>query len=100
MDDEGISVYYAPPFQGPLKGDLENVEFFYKAFKRFQSILQDPNLLYKLYLSPGMCAVFANRRVLHGRQSFDPSSGSRHFKGTYVDYDDFKDKLRIHDLFY
>lgn len=39
--------------------------------------------------------IFANRRVLHGRTAFDPTSGDRHLKGTYVELDLFKDKLRV-----
>lgn len=47
-----------------------------------------------MYLKPGTCVIFANRRVLHGRQEFKPQSGNRHFKGTYVDWDDFLDRTR------
>lgn len=39
--------------------------------------------------------LFANRRVLHGRTAFDPTSGDRHLKGTYLTLDSLKDKLRV-----
>ena len=42
-----------------------------------------------------LAVIFANRRVLHGRTAFDPTSGDRHLKGTYLDLDVFKDKLRV-----
>ena len=94
-----LQVYYSPPFQGVLDLDADASEKFYSAMTRFEEILSDSSLVYKLFLKPGDCVIFANRRVLHGREAFDPFSGVRHFKGTYVDSDDFKDKLRVRGLF-
>ena len=42
-----------------------------------------------------MCAVFANRRVLHARREFDPKSGERWLKGAYVDTDAYLSKFRV-----
>jgi len=39
-------------------------------------------------------AVFDNRRVLHGRQAFEPT-GRRHLRGCYVDRSEFQSRLRI-----
>ena len=36
-----------------------------------------------------------NRRILHARRTFDPDSGERHLKGAYLEYCEFKDKLRV-----
>ncbi|KAI9364371.1 hypothetical protein DFJ73DRAFT_620068 [Zopfochytrium polystomum] len=93
---DGLKVYYSPPFQGPLEiEDPNDVGPFYSAFQRFADILESPGLVYRTRLEPGDCAVFLNRRVLHGRAEFDPASGERHFKGTYVDIDDFKDRFNV-----
>ncbi|RUS23647.1 hypothetical protein BC938DRAFT_474831 [Jimgerdemannia flammicorona] len=90
------TVNYAPPFQGPLElDDPKEIEVFYRAFRKFTEIVEDEGLRYQLTLKEGECAIFANRRVLHGRTEFDPSSGHRHLKGTYVDLDAFKDRLRV-----
>ncbi|TPX65317.1 hypothetical protein SpCBS45565_g05268 [Spizellomyces sp. 'palustris'] len=96
--NEQRMVYYAPPFQGPLEAEEHLVEPFYKAFAKFEEILRDPKLTYRMLLQPGDCVIFANRRVLHGRAEFDAASGDRHLKGAYVDWDDFKDKLRVLDV--
>ena len=96
--NEGLKVYYAPPFQGPLEANPEQVPAFYEAFSKFESILADPSLTFQMLLKPGECVVFANQRVLHGRTSFDASSGIRHLRGTYVGWDEFKDKLRVYGL--
>lgn len=92
--NEHRMVYYAPPFQGPIEVEDELIEPFYRAFRKFADILNDPKLIYTTLLRPGDCVIFANRRVLHGRAEFDASSGERHLKGAYVDWDDFKDNVR------
>ncbi|TPX45556.1 hypothetical protein SeMB42_g03973 [Synchytrium endobioticum] len=97
-----MTVYYAPPFQGPLQieGGLEAQEMFFTAFRLFEDVLQSQDMVYERRLDPGDCVVFANRRILHGRTQFDVSTGERHLKGTYVDWDDFKDKTRVLDKRY
>ncbi|KAJ3110641.1 hypothetical protein HDU96_006407 [Phlyctochytrium bullatum] len=96
--NEGLRVYYAPPFQGVLEADESLVGPFYEAFATFQEILSRKELVFRTRLQPGDLVLFHNRRVLHGRDEFDASSGDRHFKGTYVDWDDFKDKLHTTQL--
>ncbi|KAG2184561.1 hypothetical protein INT43_000470 [Umbelopsis isabellina] len=92
----GMHVNYAPPFQGPLDiDDPKEAKRFYKAFQTFADIVEDEKLRFELTLKPGQLVIFANRRVLHGRTEFDPTSGDRHLKGTYLDMDVFKDKLRV-----
>ncbi|CEP11475.1 hypothetical protein [Parasitella parasitica] len=89
-------VNYAPQFQGPLD-DLTPAESkkFYSAFQKFADFIQADPLRYQLTLQPGQLVMFANRRVLHGRTSFDPTSGDRHLKGTYLNLDSLKDRLRV-----
>ncbi|KAJ3051886.1 hypothetical protein HK097_007100 [Rhizophlyctis rosea] len=96
--NEYWQVYYAPPFQGPMECEEGDVEAFYEAFRRFSDLMNDPELVYTTLLGEGDCVVFANRRVLHGRTEFDAGSGERHLKGTYVDWDDFKDRARVYGV--
>ncbi|KAI8874310.1 Clavaminate synthase-like protein [Ramicandelaber brevisporus] len=98
LDDinETTALNYGPPFQGTLElTDPSQATAFYRAFKKLDEAINHPSLRYELTLQPGECAVFANRRVLHGRRSFDASSGHRHLKGTYVGWDEFKDRYRV-----
>jgi gamma-butyrobetaine dioxygenase len=46
-------------------------------------------------LKAGEMAVFDNRRVLHGRQSFNPNTGLRHLRGCYVDRGEFQSRIRV-----
>jgi gamma-butyrobetaine dioxygenase len=39
--------------------------------------------------------AFNNRRTLHARTTFDPSSGLRHLRGCYVDNDDLLSRIRV-----
>lgn len=89
-------VNYAPQFQGPMDDLSPNgAKKFYGAFQKFADLVEDNSLRYQLTLQPGQLVMFANRRVLHGRTAFDPTSGDRHLKGTYLNLDSLKDKLRV-----
>jgi gamma-butyrobetaine dioxygenase len=45
---------------------------------------------------PGDIVVFDNRRVLHGRDAFEPHAGTRRrLIGTYMDTDEFYSRLRV-----
>jgi gamma-butyrobetaine dioxygenase len=55
---------------------------------------RDPAFRIAFKMQPGQMAVFDNRRVLHGREAFDPSTGFRHLHGCYVDRGEFDSRLR------
>ncbi|CAG8442413.1 9911_t:CDS:1 [Cetraspora pellucida] len=92
-------VNYSPPFQGPIESLLdknENEIFkFYQAYNRFCLFIEDPNLKFNIKLKPSEMVIFMNRRVLHGRTSFNPQSGERYLIGAYLELCEFKDKLRV-----
>jgi gamma-butyrobetaine dioxygenase len=46
-------------------------------------------------LQPGELIAYDNNRVLHGRKSFDPSSGERHLQGCYMNMEDLDSALRL-----
>jgi len=68
---------------------------YYVAYRDLMARLQDPAFKIELRLEAGDMVVFDNRRVLHGRNAFDETSGSRHLRGCYVDRSEFKSKLRV-----
>ncbi|KAI9315257.1 hypothetical protein BX666DRAFT_2019901 [Dichotomocladium elegans] len=91
-----MHVNYAPQFQGPMDHlSAADAKKFYRAFQRFADFIENDTLRFQLTLKPGQLVMFANRRVLHGRTAFDPSSGDRHLKGTYIALDSLKDNLRV-----
>jgi gamma-butyrobetaine dioxygenase len=75
----------------------EEIEPYYRAYRRFMAMTRDPAYRVELTLRAGQMAVFDNRRVLHGRAAFDPGSGQRRLHGCYVDRGEFDSRLRILD---
>ncbi len=73
----------------------EAMPAYYRAYRALMAKTRDPAYPLTLKLTPGEMAVFDNRRVLHGRESFDPASGFRHLHGCYVDRGEFASRLRV-----
>ncbi|MHA7874395.1 TauD/TfdA family dioxygenase [Roseivivax sp.] len=75
--------------------DPKNMAPFYRAYRRFMELTRDPAYSVSLKLSGGEMVVFDNRRVLHGREAFDPGTGFRHLHGCYVDRGEWDSRLRV-----
>lgn len=68
---------------------------YYRAYRAFMAKTREAKYRVTLKLKAGEMVVFDNRRVLHGREAFDPSTGFRHLHGCYVDRGEFASKLRL-----
>ncbi len=68
---------------------------YYRAYRAFMRMTRDPKYRLSFKLESGEMVVFDNRRVLHGRDAFDPSTGYRHLHGCYVDRGEFLSRLRV-----
>jgi gamma-butyrobetaine dioxygenase len=97
LDADGnyYDIRYSTALLAPLDLDHHLVKPFYRAFSNYSGILRDPRYEFKFRLQPGDLESFNNRRVLHGRDEFNPQSGPRHLQGCYVDTDDFLSRLRV-----
>jgi len=71
---------------------MENV---YKAHHRFGNLLHDDKFQIKFRLKAGDIFSFNNRRLLHGRTSYNPNSGHRHLQGYYMDRDEIIGRLNF-----
>ena len=71
----------------------EVVRDCYKAYYELTTSLNSDILHYKM--SPGDILTFNNKRVLHGRTSFDPRMTSRWLEGCYMDWDEVCSKYRV-----
>eukprot|EP00127_Corallochytrium_limacisporum_P004032 Clim_evm81s156 gene=Clim_evmTU81s156 len=94
--DDGLpsKIYYAPPFEGPLRLPASIMDDYYAAYRQFVAMVEDPAYHYEHLLGEGETVIFDNRRVMHARRDFDAAEGHRHLRGTYVDYDDFYNRLQ------
>lgn len=92
---------WAPPFQAPFEADTGSEDLgsafrqFIRASKEFAKNIDDPDAQFELTLKEGECVIFQNRRVLHARRAFDPTTGDRWLKGAYIDVDAYQSKLRV-----
>lgn len=68
---------------------------YYRAYRAFMTRTRDPRYRLAFRMEPGEMVVFDNRRALHGREAFDPSTGFRHLHGCYVDRGEFLSRLRV-----
>jgi gamma-butyrobetaine dioxygenase len=77
--------------------DLDGTELaaFYRAYRLFMRMLRDPLYARTFRLAAGEMVVFDNRRVLHGREAFDPSTGFRFLEGCYVDRGEVFSRIRV-----
>jgi gamma-butyrobetaine dioxygenase len=68
---------------------------YYRAYRKFMAMTRDPAYQLTFKLKAGEMIVFDNRRVLHGREAFNPATGFRHLHGCYVDRGEFNSRLRL-----
>ncbi|MZR13335.1 DUF971 domain-containing protein [Maritimibacter sp. DP07] len=68
---------------------------FYRAYRLLMEMTRDPAYGIALRLGAGEMVVFDNRRVLHGREAFDPATGFRHLHGCYVDRGEWDSRIRV-----
>ncbi len=59
---------------------------YYKAYRKFSNIIDDPRMAVSFKLNPGDCFIVDNTRVLHARTAYS-GKGSRWLQGCYADKD-------------
>ncbi|MGV8986961.1 MAG: TauD/TfdA family dioxygenase [Cypionkella sp.] len=97
LDHSGavIEIRYNAHLAGIFDMSTEIMPAYYRAYRAYMTKTRDPKYRLTLKLKAGEMVVFDNRRVLHGRDSFDPSTGFRHLHGCYVDRGEFTSRLRL-----
>lgn len=90
-----IEVRFNNWIRDTLRLPPEQINAWYQAYREFWHLVHDPAQRLKFSLKPGQMVAFDNRRILHGRNAFDPNSGRRHLQGTYLDLDMLESRLRV-----
>lgn len=80
-------VYYSP-FMLPPVGFKQDVKLFYLALDKFTQLLQSKENKLITKMEPGDLFIFHNRRVLHGRSSYNSTNSNRFLQGCYMDWDE------------
>ena len=81
--------------RAPFELPAAEMRPFYRAYRRLSELTTDPRFLVETRLDAGEMWTFDNRRVLHARAEFDPTSGNRHFQGCYLDRDELLSRIRV-----
>ena len=66
---------------------------YYKAYRKFSNIIDDPKMAVTFKLNPGDCFIVDNTRVLHARTPYS-GNGSRWLQGCYSDKDGLLSTIR------
>jgi hypothetical protein len=92
-------MFWAPPFEGPLRVPAHDVDPYMSAYEEFSSLVQEyqnSSQLIEYRMEPGDISIFNNRRMLHGRRHFHAGAGmnaQRILQGCYVNIDEYKSRL-------
>jgi gamma-butyrobetaine dioxygenase len=68
---------------------------YYIAYHLFLKYLNDDQYHWEHQFTADECAAFRNSRVLHGRNSFDPRTGTRHLITTYLSWEQLEARIRF-----
>lgn len=90
-----VEVRWSPWLRGPVSLSLEQTDLLYRAMRAAFIAAEDPAHKIQVRLKPGDLLGFDNRRVLHGRTGFDPTTGNRRLRGCYVEREELESRLRI-----
>ncbi len=74
---------------------LETVDAWYRAYRAFMRLTREPAFRLTFKMAAGEMTAFDNRRILHGREAFNPATGNRHLHGCYVDRVEFDSRMRM-----
>jgi len=79
----------------PLCTDFETVPKLFKAYRQFASLKAARENQVERKLVEGDVAFVDNRRALHGRRAFDPTSGLRHIRTCYGEREELLSSIRL-----
>ena len=86
-DGELVAIRFNNRSAAPLTDiPFDVMEDYYRAYRRFAEIVEDPAMEVAFRLSPGELFMVDNTRVLHARKAFS-GSGNRWLQGCYADKD-------------
>ena len=92
-DGELITVRFNNRSTAPVTDvPYDDMMNYYKAYRTFSDIINDPTFAINFKLNPGECFIIDNTRVLHARTAYS-GEGTRWLQGCYVDKDGLLSKI-------
>ncbi|WP_417514844.1 TauD/TfdA family dioxygenase [Minwuia sp.] len=94
-DGEVLAVRFNNRSAAPLVDiPYEEMAGYYRAYRRFADLVDDPEMAVSFRLTPGMAFLVDNRRVMHARTAFS-GTGERWLQGCYADMDAVRSRRRV-----
>jgi gamma-butyrobetaine dioxygenase len=96
LDERGqiFDIRYSAHLMDAFDMPAAVMDDYYRAYRLFMRETRNPAHGIRFKLRAGEMVVFDNRRVLHGRTAFDPTTGHRLLKGFYIDRGEFDSCVR------
>ena len=88
-------VRFSMHVMGALRAPPAEMEALYRAYRRLAALVRDARFEIRFKLQAGDMMSIDNRRIFHGRDGFEATSGRRHLQGCYVDRDEFLSRIRV-----
>ena len=81
-------IRYSNQLMQALDPSAPDIDRFYAAYHRLSELVLDPENQRRFRMEAGDLLVVHGHRVLHGRLAYEPSSGRRHLRGVYFEFED------------
>nr|MCS5657216.1 TauD/TfdA family dioxygenase [Dehalococcoidia bacterium] len=62
-------------------------------YRKFVALTREPANQVEVLMTMGEIACMDNRRILHGRRAFEPSTGRRHLQGAYLEHEEMSSRV-------
>ena len=86
-DNELTAIHFNNRSIAPITDvPYNNMPNYYKAYRKFSSIIDNFSMAFTFKLNPGECFILDNTRILHARTPYSKTE-SRWLQGCYVDKD-------------
>ena len=97
LDENGVfqAVHFSPRLDFSPMLPAAQLQAFYDARRHLDRLLKAAEFEIRFRLDDGDLVMFDNRRLLHGRTSFDTQEGIRHLQGCYIDSDGPRSLYRV-----
>ncbi|WP_374373541.1 TauD/TfdA family dioxygenase [Dongia sp.] len=97
LDEKGVfqAIHFSPRLDFSPLLPAHELQAFYDARRQLDQLLKAAQFEIRFRLDDGDLVMFDNRRLLHGRTSFDTQEGIRHLQGCYIDSDGPRSLYRV-----
>jgi gamma-butyrobetaine dioxygenase len=97
LDEAGrfSAIHYSPRLDFVPLLSPQTLQRYYEARRVLNRMLKSEKFERRFRLDDGDLMMFDNRRLLHGRTGFDPTTGLRHLQGCYIDADGPRSRYRV-----